>query len=123
MWAKSAYVGLAAPGDAGSWEKETKVDLHALFSFSFIYLLLLKNESVYIYIYISFNQGYQFWTQADEQGRFSIENVRQGDYNLYAWVPGIVGDYKYNLNVTAKPGKIFLPLFYYKAFVWLVWCD
>jgi hypothetical protein len=25
MWAQSAYVGLAAPGEVGSWQRESKV--------------------------------------------------------------------------------------------------
>lgn len=53
---------------------------------------------------VIFLQGYQFWTQADEQGRFVIKNVRPGDYNLYAWVPGFVGDYKYDTTISIKPG-------------------
>ncbi|XP_035551432.1 rhamnogalacturonate lyase-like isoform X2 [Juglans regia] len=73
QWAESAYVGLAAPGEAGSWQRETK--------------------------------GYQFWTQADKEGRFQIKNVRPGDYNLYAWVPGVVGDYQNNTKITIKPGS------------------
>jgi len=73
MSAKSAYVGLAAPGDAGSWQAETR--------------------------------GYQFWTKTDEEGHFTIENVREGDYNLYAWVPGFVGDYKYGFNITVRAGS------------------
>ncbi|KAG6702605.1 hypothetical protein I3842_07G043600 [Carya illinoinensis] len=73
MGGKSAYVGLAAPGEVGSWQKESK--------------------------------GYQFWTQADEQGRFVIKNVRPGDYNLYAWVPGFVGDYKNSSTISIKPGS------------------
>lgn len=48
-------------------------------------------------------QGYQFWTRADSFGNFTIENVRAGVYNLYAWVPGIVGDYKYEANITVTP--------------------
>uniref|UniRef100_A0A2P2JXD4 Rhamnogalacturonate lyase B-like n=1 Tax=Rhizophora mucronata TaxID=61149 RepID=A0A2P2JXD4_RHIMU len=49
-------------------------------------------------------KGYQFWTKADREGHFSIGNVRPGYYNLYAWVPGIIGDYKYGVNITIKPG-------------------
>lgn len=45
-------------------------------------------------------QGYQFWTRADWRGYFSIKNIRPGNYNLYAWVPGVIGDYKYGVNVT-----------------------
>ncbi|CAK7352736.1 unnamed protein product [Dovyalis caffra] len=71
--AKSAYVGLAAPGDVGSWQTEAK--------------------------------GYQFWIRADRYGRFVIKNVRAGNYSLYAWVPGTIGDYKYNADITIKPGS------------------
>jgi rhamnogalacturonan endolyase len=34
-----------------------------------------------------------------------IKNVRPGDYNLYAWVPGVIGDYKNDTSITIKPGK------------------
>ncbi|XP_054789119.1 uncharacterized protein LOC129294686 isoform X2 [Prosopis cineraria] len=64
MPANGAYVGLAPPGEAGSWQRECK--------------------------------DYQFWTRADENGFFAIKNVRPGDYNLYAWVPGFVGDYRFD---------------------------
>ncbi|XP_061992390.1 probable rhamnogalacturonate lyase B [Rosa rugosa] len=78
-----AYVGLAAPGEVGSWQRESK--------------------------------GYQFWTQTDEKGYFLIENIRPGNYNLYASVPGIVGDYKYEVDITIEPGsKIQLASITYK---------
>ncbi|XP_065847851.1 probable rhamnogalacturonate lyase B isoform X2 [Euphorbia lathyris] len=69
--ANGAYVGLAAPGDLGSWQTECK--------------------------------GYQFWCKADENGNFCINNVRICDYNLYAWVPGFIGDYRNDvvINITA----------------------
>ncbi|KAI4314447.1 hypothetical protein L6164_027355 [Bauhinia variegata] len=72
LYADNAYVGLALPGEPGSWQKESK--------------------------------GYQFWTRADKKGYFVIKNIVPGDYNLYAWVPGFLGDYKYNANVTITPG-------------------
>ncbi|KAJ1382159.1 Rhamnogalacturonate lyase [Sesbania bispinosa] len=72
-YAKNAYVGLALPGDAGSWQKESK--------------------------------GYQFWTRTDGNGYFLIKNVVPGKYNLYAWVPGYIGDYKYNAIITITPGR------------------
>ncbi|TYH38223.1 hypothetical protein ES332_D12G096300v1 [Gossypium tomentosum] len=72
MKAKSAFVGLAAPGRAGSWQTEGK--------------------------------GYQFWTQTDKAGRFSIKNVRRGKYNLYAWVHGFIGNYKLDRNVSVHTG-------------------
>jgi rhamnogalacturonan endolyase len=49
-------------------------------------------------------QGYQFWTTADSCGSFTIGNVRAGVYNLYAWVPGVLGDYMYTCHVTVTPG-------------------
>lgn len=52
------------------------------------------------------DQGYQFWTRADEDGYFSITNIRNGDYNLYAWVPGFIGDYQYESVITIIPGLI-----------------
>ncbi|KAG2698669.1 hypothetical protein I3760_07G160600 [Carya illinoinensis] len=67
-----AYVGLALPGNVGSWQRECK--------------------------------GYQFWTRADEDGYFSINNIRTGDYNLYAWVPGVIGDYQYDAVITIDSG-------------------
>ncbi|CAI8583493.1 unnamed protein product [Vicia faba] len=68
----NAYVGLALPGDAGSWQRESK--------------------------------GYQFWTRANVKGYFKITNIVPGDYNLYGWVPGFIGDYKYNATITIAPG-------------------
>ncbi|XP_050379844.1 probable rhamnogalacturonate lyase B [Argentina anserina] len=81
--ASFAYVGLAAPGLVGSWQRESK--------------------------------GYQFWTQADIKGHFIIKDVRPGTYSLYASVPGIIGDYKYEADITIEPGsKIQLPPFIYR---------
>ncbi|THG07287.1 hypothetical protein TEA_001877 [Camellia sinensis var. sinensis] len=70
--ANGAYVGLAPPGDVGSWQRECK--------------------------------DYQFWTRADENGYFSINDVRTGDYNLYAFVPGFIGDYRNDVLVTITTG-------------------
>lgn len=74
QYANNAYVGLALPGDAGSWQRESK--------------------------------GYQFWTQVDTKGYFTIKNIVPGDYNLYAWVPGFIGDYRYNATITITPGGV-----------------
>ncbi|RZR93858.1 hypothetical protein BHM03_00022420, partial [Ensete ventricosum] len=49
-------------------------------------------------------QGYQFWVRADAKGMFFIKNVRTGVYNLYAWVPGFIGDYKSSVNITVTSG-------------------
>lgn len=68
-----AFIGLAMPGEKGSWQKESK--------------------------------GYQFWTQADKKGYFTIKNVRAGTYDLYGWVPGAVGDYiREGDPITVKAG-------------------
>lgn len=50
-------------------------------------------------------QGYQFWTRANEEGYFSIDNIRSGDYNLFAWVPGFIGEYWNNVLLTITPGS------------------
>ncbi|WCJ32019.1 Rhamnogalacturonate lyase family protein [Euphorbia peplus] len=49
-------------------------------------------------------KDYQFWTQADFNGNFLIKNVLPGTYNLFAWVPGFIGDYKYEpiINIRRK---------------------
>ncbi|KAG6644492.1 hypothetical protein CIPAW_08G057500 [Carya illinoinensis] len=70
--ASLAYVGLAPPGEVGSWQTECK--------------------------------GYQFWTVADACGYFSINHIRSGDYNLYAWIPGIIGDYRRDVVITITEG-------------------
>ncbi|KAI3465168.1 hypothetical protein Pfo_021831 [Paulownia fortunei] len=50
------------------------------------------------------SKGYQFWTTANENGYFVINNIRAGDYNLYAWVPGFIGDYKCEIALNITPG-------------------
>jgi len=52
------------------------------------------------------SQGYQFWIRTDQNGNFVIKNIVPGIYNLFAWVPGYIGDYKYNSPITIKPGKV-----------------
>lgn len=51
------------------------------------------------------NKGYQFWTRADPEGHFMITGIRPGNYSLYAWVPGIIGDYKYDHFIIIAPGS------------------
>ncbi|KAH6784507.1 Rhamnogalacturonate lyase family protein [Perilla frutescens var. hirtella] len=51
------------------------------------------------------SKGYQFWTRADRKGFFSIRHVRAGTYNLYAWVPGFIGDFKLEDEVVINPGS------------------
>ncbi|KAK9038654.1 hypothetical protein V6N11_023510 [Hibiscus sabdariffa] len=50
-------------------------------------------------------KGYQFWVQTDDTGRFSVKNVRPGVYNLYAWVYGFIGDYKFDHTIIVQPGN------------------
>jgi hypothetical protein len=38
-------------------------------------------------------------------GFFTISNVRPGDYNLFAWVPGFVGDYRFGDSVKITSGS------------------
>ena len=58
-------------------------------------------------------QNYQFWTKAHDDGYFSITNIRAGDYNLYAWVPGFIGDYRYDvvLNIIGGINELVFPVF------------
>ena len=58
-------------------------------------------DAMAMYYYV---QGYQFWTRAATSGRFTVSNVRTGVYNLYAWVPGFLGDYMYTSPVTVTSG-------------------
>ncbi|XP_059068526.1 probable rhamnogalacturonate lyase B [Cryptomeria japonica] len=71
--ADSAYIGLAAPGEAGSWQKESK--------------------------------GYQFWTKTNQNGFFQIVNINSGEYNIYGWIPNVVGDYKNEIVLQLSPGS------------------
>ena len=49
-------------------------------------------------------QGYQFWSRVDEEGYFSINNIRIGEYSLYAWMPGFIGDFKHDHNIIITSG-------------------
>ncbi|KAH7567627.1 hypothetical protein JRO89_XS07G0107800 [Xanthoceras sorbifolium] len=49
-------------------------------------------------------KGYQFWTKTDTNGYFSVNDIRVGDYNLYAWVPGFIGDYRNDSVITISEG-------------------
>ncbi|XP_022940913.1 probable rhamnogalacturonate lyase B isoform X1 [Cucurbita moschata] len=71
--AGGAFVGLSAPGEVGSWQRECK--------------------------------GYQFWTRADDRGYFIINHVHIGQYNLYAWVPGFIGDYRCDALINISQGS------------------
>ena len=47
---------------------------------------------------------YQFWTQSDANGRFSIPHVRHGTYELRAFGDGILGEFVKS-PIVVKPGE------------------
>ena len=47
---------------------------------------------------------YQFWSQGDEDGKFTITNVRPGVYTLHAFADGVLGEFVLS-NVTVKAGQ------------------
>jgi rhamnogalacturonan endolyase len=47
---------------------------------------------------------YEFWVRGDDQGRFSIPNVRPGVYTLHAIADGVLGEYA-KTDVTVEAGK------------------
>ena len=55
--------------------------------------------------FLLLQQTYQFWTRTDEEGNFTINHVRVGNYNLYGWVNGFIGDFKYNSPINITTGK------------------
>ncbi len=52
------------------------------------------------------SNGYQFWVHADKQGRFTIPNVRPGDYTLYAFVGGVMDEFRHDGVKVAKGGTV-----------------
>lgn len=46
--------------------------------------------------------------QTNSDGDFSIANIRTGAYNLYAWVPNFIGDYKYQDAIVVVQGNIYV---------------
>jgi rhamnogalacturonan endolyase len=46
-------------------------------------------------------KDYTFATRADKDGKFNIKSIRPGTYTLYAYAPGIIGEYRKD-NVTVK---------------------
>jgi rhamnogalacturonan endolyase len=47
---------------------------------------------------------YQFWTVGSEDGKFTIENVRPGNYTLHAFANGVLGDFA-QTNITVQAGQ------------------
>ena len=62
------------------------------------------------------DQGYQFWSKTDKDGYFFINNIRVGNYNIYAWVPGVIGDYRYDDTITITTGLIIYSYKYIRLF-------
>lgn len=50
-------------------------------------------------------QDYQFWTQTDMDGNFTIKNAIPGVYGLHGWVTGKIGNYLKKDLVTISAGK------------------
>ena len=49
-------------------------------------------------------RNYQFWVRADDDGNFSIPNVRDGNYTLHAIADGVLGDLTVT-NISVAAGK------------------
>jgi rhamnogalacturonan endolyase len=47
---------------------------------------------------------YEFWVRGDDQGRFSIPNVRPGVYTLHAIADGVLGEFA-KTDITVEAGK------------------
>lgn len=55
---------------------------------------------------LTHTHGYQFWAKTDENGDFTIENVRPGNYNLYAYATaGDVTDMLEQDDITVVEGE------------------
>jgi len=50
------------------------------------------------------SNGYQFWVRAGKDGSFTIRNVRPGEYTLYAFVDGVMDEFRRD-NVTIGKGQ------------------
>lgn len=49
---------------------------------------------------------YQFWVRADAAGRFTIRNVRPGNYTMHAFADGVLGEFVMtNITVAAAESK------------------
>jgi rhamnogalacturonan endolyase len=47
---------------------------------------------------------YEFWTDGSEDGKFTIENVRPGNYTLHAFADGVLGEFA-KMEITVEAGK------------------
>jgi rhamnogalacturonan endolyase len=48
---------------------------------------------------------YEFWTNANADGTFTLPNLRPGTYQLHAIADGVLGAYDATANVTITPGQ------------------
>ncbi|HWB32530.1 MAG TPA: polysaccharide lyase family protein [Acidobacteriaceae bacterium] len=48
---------------------------------------------------------YEFWTNAADDGSFTLPNVRPGTYQLHAVADGILGAYDATATITIRPGE------------------
>ena len=55
-------------------------------------------------IWIHDAKYYQFWNDGSEEGKFTIANVRPGNYTLRAFADGVLGDFA-QANITVEAGK------------------
>ncbi|BFI27800.1 rhamnogalacturonan endolyase [Marchantia polymorpha subsp. ruderalis] len=51
------------------------------------------------------SKGYQFWTKADVRGNYTIKNVRVGVYDVVAWIPGVLGDFRRDGRIRVGRGE------------------
>ncbi len=47
---------------------------------------------------------YEFWVRGDEQGNFTIPNVRPGKYTLHAFADGVLGEFS-QTDISVEPGQ------------------
>lgn len=47
---------------------------------------------------------YEFWTDGTPDGKFTITNIRPGNYTLHAWADGVLGNLT-QANITVEAGK------------------
>jgi rhamnogalacturonan endolyase len=47
---------------------------------------------------------YQFWTDGSDDGKFTITEVRPGNYTLHAYADGVLGEFA-QTNITVEAGK------------------
>lgn len=55
------------------------------------------------------SNNYQYWVRADSEGGFTIPNVRPGNYTLYAFVDGVLDEFRRDNVVVTKTQNLALP--------------